>query len=62
MEATATGTVLRVAGPWRTTAGWWSPEKRFAYDSFDVLTEDGTLSRLRFDHVRRCWEIDAVYD
>ena len=37
-------------------------EARYAYDYFDVQTSDGTLSRLRFDHLRRCWHIDAVYD
>ena len=55
----ANGPVLRCAGPWRTTGGWWSEEERFAFDHFDVLTEDGTISRLRFDHVARRWQIDA---
>ena len=61
-SAVANGAVLHVAGPWRTTGGWWSPERRFAFDYFDVQTSDGTLSRLRFDHTRRCWDVDAVYD
>ena len=58
----ASGQVLRSAGPWRTTGGWWSQKSRFAYDSFDVLTSDGTVSRLRYDHVHKIWQIDAVYD
>jgi protein ImuB len=58
----ANGRVVHLAGPWRTTGGWWSPESRFAYDYFDVETSDGTIARLRFDHVRRRWHIDAVYD
>jgi len=58
----ANGPVLRCAGPWRTTGGWWSREGRFAFDHFDVLTRDGTICRLRFDHVARCWQVDAVYD
>ena len=58
----ASGRVLRAAGPWRTTGGWWSREDRFAYDSFDVLTSDGTVSRLRYDYVHKTWQIDAVYD
>ena len=41
---------------------WWSPEQRFAFDSFDVQTSDGGVARLRLDHMRRCWQIDAVYD
>jgi protein ImuB len=61
-SAVANGRVIRLAGPWRTTGGWWSREDRFAFDSFDVQTSDGTVARLRLDHVRREWQIDAVYD
>ena len=58
----ANGRVVRCAGPWRTTGGWWSPEERFAFDQFDVQSEDGVVVRLRFDHVHRQWQIDAIYD
>ena len=61
-SAIANGRVVRCAGPWRTTGAWWSPEERFAFDQFDVQSEDGVVVRLRFDHVRREWQIDAVYD
>jgi len=61
-SAIANGRVLRVAGPWRTTGSWWSREDHFAFDSFDVQTVDGTVARLRFDHLRKHWQIDAVYD
>jgi hypothetical protein len=61
-SAVASGRVLHVAGPWRTTGGWWSAEERFAYDYFDVQTSDGTVARLRYDHRTRAWEIDALYD
>jgi protein ImuB len=61
-SAIVQGRVVCLAGPWRTTGGWWSQKGRFAYDSFDIQTSDGTVSRLRFDHVRRVWEIDAIYD
>jgi len=61
-SAIANGRVLQVAGPWRTTGSWWSREDRFAFDSFDVQTADGTVARLRFDHLRKHWQIDAVYD
>ena len=47
---------------WRTTGGWWSRDERFAYDCFDIETSDGTVARLRFDHLRKTWHIDAVYD
>jgi protein ImuB len=61
-SAVANGRVVRVAGPWRTTGGWWSSEGRFAFDSFDVQTSDGSVVRLRLDHVARRWQIDAIYD
>jgi len=61
-SAVAHGDVLHCAGPWRATGGWWSEERRFAFDSFDVATSDGLLVRLRYDHTRRAWEIDALYD
>ncbi len=61
-SAVANGQVVHVAGPWRITGGWWAPEQRFAYDHFDVQTSDGIVSRLRLDHVRKRWQIDAVYD
>jgi protein ImuB len=61
-SAIANGRVVRCAGPWRTTGGWWSSEERFAFDQFDVQSEDGVVVRLRFDHVRREWQIDGVYD
>ena len=58
----ANGHVVHLAGPWRTTGSWWSREARFAYDSFDIQTSDGTVSRLRLDYIHKTWHIDAVYD
>jgi protein ImuB len=61
-SAVSSGPVTRCAGPWRTTGGWWSREGRFAFDHFDVQTEDGTVVRLRYDHLARIWQVDGVYD
>lgn len=61
-SALANGRVVRAAGPWRTSGGWWCPERRFAFDHFDVETEDGLVVRLRLDRISGCWEIDALYD
>jgi protein ImuB len=61
-SALAHGDVVHCAGPWRASGGWWSAERRFAFDSFDVATSDGLLVRLRYDHERGAWEIDALYD
>ena len=61
-SAVARGQVLHLAGPWRTTGAWWSQQRRFAYDSFDLQTSDGALTRLRFDLIHETWHVDAVYD
>jgi protein ImuB len=61
-SAVANGDVVRCAGPWRTSGGWWSEEDRFAFDSFDVATADGLLVRLRYDRIGHFWHIDAIYD
>jgi protein ImuB len=61
-SAVAHGDIVSCAGPWRATGGWWSEDRRFAFDSFDIATAEGLLLRLRYDHVRRAWEIDALYD
>ncbi len=58
----ASGRVVQLAGPWRTTGGWWAREQRFAYDYFDVQTSDGSVARLRFDHLTQRWQIDGLYD
>jgi protein ImuB len=61
-SALANGRVVRAAGPWRTSGGWWCPERHFAFDHFDVETEDGLVVRLRLDRLSGRWEIDALYD
>jgi protein ImuB len=61
-SAVASGRVEQLAGPWRTSGNWWSEAERFAFDHYDVVTSDGTAARLRFDSLRGCWEVDAIYD
>jgi protein ImuB len=61
-SAVASGRVVQLAGPWRTSGNWWSEEERFAFDHYDVVTEDGAAARLRFDPLRGRWEVDAIYD
>lgn len=61
-SALARGAVVRCAGPWRTTGRWWSREERFALDHYELEIEDGTLLRLRYDHLARSWAVDGLYD
>lgn len=58
----ANGRIVARSGPWRTTGGWWSPERHHAFDHWDVETSDGTVVRLRRDRNARRWEIDGIYD
>ncbi len=61
-SAVASGRVVQLAGPWRTSGNWWSEEERFAFDHYDLLTSDGITARLRYDTLRGRWEVDAIYD
>ena len=61
-SAVASGDVVQVSGPWRTTGRWWSERERFALDHFDVQVSDGTVLRLCFDWLDRRWRVDGVYD
>ena len=60
--AVACGTLIEVAGPWRISGHWWNDRERFAFDYFDVQVEDTSLLRLRFDWIRKRWQVDGIYD
>ncbi|HPC83427.1 MAG TPA: DNA polymerase Y family protein [Thermoanaerobaculaceae bacterium] len=55
------GTVVALAGPYRTTGNWWN-ERPFSRDDYDVALADGSLMRLSFDRLARTWAVDGVYD
>ncbi len=55
------GTVVALAGPYRTTGNWWN-ERPFSRDDYDVALADGSLLRLSFDRLARTWAVDGVYD
>ncbi len=61
-SAVSSGDVLHASGPWRTTGRWWSQEKRYALDHFDVQVSDGTVLRLCFDWHGHVWRVDGIYD
>ena len=60
--AVACGSLVEVAGPWRISGHWWNDRERFAFDYFDVQVEDTSLLRLRFDWIRKRWQVDGIYD
>jgi len=60
-RAFAGGTIVRSAGPWRSTGDWWST-KRYARDEWDVALSDGAVYRIFQDRDTRSWFIDAIVD
>ena len=68
------GAVLRCAGPWRTSGGWWldptdpthpshlTPLSPWDRDEWDVSLSDGAVYRVFRDRDADRWFIDAVMD
>lgn len=58
------GNVLNLAGPWRTTGGWWD-EDYWARDEWDVAVADkqgAILYRIYYDLKSEGWFIEGIYD
>ncbi len=55
------GSVVALAGPYRTTGEWWG-DRPFSRDDYDVALADGSVLRLSFDRLARSWAVDGVYD
>jgi protein ImuB len=53
------GRVLELAGPWRTSGDWWTPNP-WQRDEWDVALSDGALYRLYCDP--QGWFIEGCYD
>jgi protein ImuB len=55
------GIVLTLAGPWRTSGDWWTPDP-WARDEWDVALSDGALYRIYFERTAGRWFVEASYD
>lgn len=55
------GSVVALAGPYRTIGEWWG-DRPFSRDDYDVALADGSVLRLFFDRLARSWAVDGVYD
>lgn len=62
------GSVVRLAGPWRTSGDWWSDDG-WARDEWDVTVaaseasrEKGTLYRIYHDLWNDGWFVEGIYD
>jgi protein ImuB len=59
------GEVVKIAGPWRTTGGWWS-ENLWARDEWDLSVKDSsrneTLYRVFHETQSDKWYVEGAYD
>ena len=53
------GKILDLAGPWRTSGDWWTPDP-WLRDEWDIALSDGALYRLFCDP--RGWFLEGSYD
>ncbi len=55
------GTVLRSAGPWKTSGEWWT-STFWCREEWDVSLDDGALYRIYQDSQSGSWYVHGVYD
>ncbi len=55
------GSVLRCAGPWKTSGEWWA-STAWSRQEWDVALDDGALYRIYQEIESREWYVHAVYD
>ena len=57
------GDVVNVAGPWRTSGGWWAPgDQDWDRDEWDVELVTGGCYRLVRNRISGRWEIEGEMD
>ncbi|MBV9759960.1 MAG: hypothetical protein JO340_05305 [Acidobacteriaceae bacterium] len=55
------GSVVRCAGPWKTSGEWWAATS-WMREEWDVALDDGALYRIYCEIPSRSWFVHAVYD
>lgn len=56
------GSVVRSAGPWRTSGGWWNTGSAWNREEWDVALSDGSVFRVFLDRETDGWFIEAIVD
>ncbi len=57
--------ILACAGPWRSSGDWWlegGASDGWSRDEWDVELTNGGIYRVFWDHIRRRWFLEGVYD
>jgi protein ImuB len=55
------GTVVRSAGPWKTSGEWWA-DTAWSREEWDVALDDGGLYRIYQEAQTRDWFVQGIYD
>jgi protein ImuB len=55
------GSVRSLAGPWRSSGDWWTPEA-WARDDWDLALGNGVLYRIYLDRLKGGWFVEGSYD
>jgi protein ImuB len=55
------GSVRSLAGPWRSSGDWWTPDA-WARDDWDVALGNGALYRIYLDRLKGGWFVEGSYD
>ncbi|MCK5352605.1 hypothetical protein KAJ77_08490 [bacterium] len=55
--------VVTCAGPWRSSGDWWTgTNHEWARDEWDVELLDGSICRIYWDHFKKAWFLEGIYD
>jgi len=55
--------IVACAGPWRSSGDWWAgTNHEWARDEWDVELLDGSICRIYWDHYKKTWFLEGIYD
>ncbi|MDA2929922.1 hypothetical protein MYX84_08255 [Acidobacteria bacterium AH-259-O06] len=55
--------IVVCAGPWRSSGDWWTgTSHKWSRDEWDVEVLDGSICRIYWDHRKKTWFLEGIYD
>jgi protein ImuB len=61
LAAGVKGSVLELAGPWKTSGEWWTTTA-WSHEEWDVALDDGALYRIYQESNTGQWFVHGIYD
>lgn len=55
------GTILQLAGPWKTSGDWWA-STAWNREEWDIALDDGALYRIYEETETSQWFVQGIYD